>query len=162
MMRTPARAPSLRSLLLLATLAAFGCGDITQIEAELTPEILSGDWEVTAAVITSILNTNRSIDLLEEGGEMAFRFTIGGDATIFITPPEGETVVDSGTYEIVGDYLYFYDLEDVDRTDPDILAYELQSTQVGNSLTIATADLAWDFDGDGTADPALFAIVMIR
>ncbi len=147
---------------LLVALASAGCGDITEIEAELTPEILSGDWEVTTAVITSILNTNQSLDLLGEGGEMEFRFTIDGDATIFITPPDGETVADTGTYEIVGEYLYFYDVEDVDRTDPDILAYELQSTQTGNSLTIATADLQWDFNGDGIADPAFFAIVMIR
>jgi hypothetical protein len=161
-MRARTRIRFLSPLLLLGALATAACGDITEIEAELTPEILSGDWEVTTAVITSILNTNRSIDLLEEGGEMAFRFTLDGDASIFLTPPDGETQVDTGTYEIVGDYLYFYDVEDVDREDPDVLAYELQSTQTGNSLTLATTDLAWDFDGDGTADPAFFAIVMIR
>ena len=161
-MRALTRVRLPRSLALLGALAAVACGDITEIEEELTPAILSGDWEVTTAVITSILNTNRSIDLLEEGGEMAFRFTLAGDATIFLTPPEGETQVDTGTYEIVGEFLYFYDVEDVDRENPDILAYELQSTQTGNSLTLATTDLAWDFDGDGTADPAFFAIVMIR
>jgi len=146
----------------MGILATAACGDITEIEAELTPAILSGDWEVTTAVITSIVNTNQSIDLLEEGGEMVFRFTIDGDAAIFITPPEGETETSTGTYEIVGDYLYFYDVEDVDKEDPDVLAYELQSTQTGNSLTIATTDLTWDFNGDGTPDPAFFAIVMIR
>ena len=152
----------LRSLLVVGILATAGCGDITQIKSELTPEILSGDWEVTTAVITSTLNTNQSIDLLEEGGEMAFRFTIDGEAAIFITPPDGETQVDTGTYEIVGDYIFFYDVEDVDKEDPDVLAYELQSTQTGNSLTLATTDIAWDFNGDGTPDPAIFAIVMIR
>lgn len=161
-MRARTRIRFLTPLLLLGALSTAGCGDITQIEAELTPAILSGDWEVTTAVITSILNTNQSIDLLEEGGEMVFRFTIDGDAAIFITPPEGETETSTGTYEIVGDYLYFYDVEDVDKEDPDVLAYELQSTQTGNSLTIATTDLTWDFNGDGTPDPAFFAIVMIR
>ncbi len=161
-MRARTRILFLSPLLLLGPLSTAGCGDITQIEAELTPAILSGDWEVTTAVITSILNTNQSLDLLEEGGEMAFRFTIDGDAAIFITPPDDETQVDTGTYEIVGDYIFFYDVEDVDKEDPDALAYELQSTQTGNSLTLATTDIAWDFNGDGTPVPAFFAIVMIR
>jgi hypothetical protein len=162
MMRARTQLRSRRLLLLAGVLAVAGCADITQVEAELTPAILSGDWEVTTAQITSILNTNRTFDLLAEGGELEFRFTIAGDASIFVTPPDGETVVDTGTYEIVGDYLYFYDEADVDRESPDIFAYELQSTQTGNSLTLATTDLTWDFEGDGTADSAFFAIVMIR
>jgi len=66
--------------------------------------------------------------------------------------------VSTATYEIDSPYLIFVDESEQVQT----YAYELQSTQTGNSLTLATNDLVFDFDGDGTPDPALFAVVMIR
>lgn len=144
--------------LVLAVAALAACGDVTELEEELTPEILSGDWEATTVVITSLLNPAVSFDLLEEGGELAFRFTIDGSATQFLTPPGAEEPeVSTATYEIDAPFLLFFADEEVQE-----YAYELQSTQTGNSLTLATTDLVFDFNGDGTGEPAFFAVVMIR
>lgn len=143
---------------LICVVALTACGDVTDIEAELTPAILSGDWEATTLVVTNLANPAESYDLLAQGGELAFRFTIDGDATQFLTlPGEEEPVVSTATYEIDPPFLLF-------TADGDLqaYAYELQSTQTGNSLTLASTDLVFDFDGDGTAEPAFFAVVMIR
>lgn len=144
--------------LLPALVAVAACGSITDIEADLTPEVLSGTWEATTLQVTNILNPAQSIEVLSLGYELEFRFTIDGHATQFFTTPEGQTLVDSATYKIEEPFLVF--------TLPDSTvqsyAYELQSTQTGNSLTLATGDFAFDFDGNGTAEPALFAAIMIR
>lgn len=143
----------------LAVVLAPACGDVTDIEAELTPAILSGDWEATTVVITNLSNPAQSIDLLAQGGELAFRFTIDGDATQFLTlPDEEDPAVSTATYEIDSPFLVFIDEND----EAQVYAYELQSTQTGNSLTLASTDVEFDFDGDGTAEPAFFSVVMIR
>lgn len=152
------RIASLGLALLLAA-AVGACGDVTAIEAEITPEILSGDWEATNVTITNISNPSQVVDLLAEGGALEFRFTLDQDVTIFVTPPEGETIVDTGTYDYDESFLYFIDPE---TEEVEAWAYDLQVTQVANSLTLATADAAFDFQGDGTPEPALFAVVMIR
>ena len=143
--------------LLLSAVATAGCGDITDLEADLTREILSGDWEATNVTITNIANPSQVVDLLEEGGAVEFRFNLAGDAIVFIEPPEGETVVLEGTYEFDESFIYL----DFDG-EITALAYDLQETQVANSLTMATTDFEYDFDGDGTPVPALFAFVIIR
>jgi len=144
---------------LLAVALGAACGEIASLNADLTPEILSGDWEATTVQITNLANPAETIDLLALGGELSFRFTLDGDATQFLTlPGEEEPEVSTATYEIDSPYLIFVDESEQVQT----YAYELQSTQTGNSLTLATNDLVFDFDGDGTPDPALFAVVMIR
>lgn len=143
--------------LLLSAVATAGCGDITDLEADLTREILSGDWEATNVTITNIANPSQVVDLLEEGGAVEFRFNLAGDAIVFIEPPGGETVVLEGTYEFDESFIYL----DFDG-EITALAYDLQETQVANSLTMATTDFEYDFAGDGTPEPALFAFVIIR
>lgn len=155
-MRSYTRLAVLPVLLLGLTSA---CGDVASLNADLTPAILSGDWEATTVQITNLANPAETIDLLEQGGELAFRFTLDGGATQFLTlPGEEEPIVSEATYEIDSPYLIFVD----ESEEAQIFAYELQSTQTGNSLTLATNDLLFDFDGDGSAEPALFAVVMIR
>lgn len=151
--------PRVRTAVLctLLLVAPAACGDITSIEAELTPEVLAGDWEATTLNITNLANPSESLDLLAEGGALTLRFTLDGRATQFLTTPEGETLVSEGTYEIDPPFLLLGDDSGVDA-----YAYELQSSQTGNSLTIATSDLVFDFQGDGEPDPALFAGVLIR
>lgn len=145
------------ALLLLLAAGVGACGDIADIEADLTREILSGDWEATDAKITNIANPSQVVDLLAEGGALEFRFDLTGDVIVFIEPPEGETVILEGTYDFDESFIYL----DFDG-EIAALAYDVQETQVANSLTIATADFEYDFQGDGTPEPALFAIVMIR
>jgi len=146
------------AVLPIAALLTSACGNVADIEADLTPEILSGDWEATTVQITNLANPAQTLDLLAEGGELSFRFTLDGNATQFLTlPGEEEPEVSEATYEIDSPYLIF--LAD---GEAQIYAYELQSTQTGNSLTLATNDLLFDFDGDGVPDPALFAVVIIR
>lgn len=143
----------------IVALLTAACGNVADIEADLTPEILSGDWEATTVQITNLANPAQTLDLLEQGGELSFRFTLDGNATQFLTlPGEEEPEVSEATYEIDSPYLIFVD----ETEEPQIFAYELQSTQTGNSLTLATNDLLFDFDGDGTPEPALFAVVIIR
>lgn len=152
------RFKSFNVLPVLLLTAAAACGNVADIEGDLTPEILSGDWEATTVQITNLANPAQTIDLLEQGGELAFRFTLDGNATQFLTlPGEEEPQVSEATYEIDSPYLIF-----LVGDETQVFAYELQSTQTGNSLTLATNDLEYDFDGDGSAEPALFAVVMIR
>ena len=143
--------------LILALAVTAACGDVTAIEGDLTPAVLSGDWEATTVRVTNLVNPAQSIDFLEAGGELAFRFTLDGNATQFLTLPGGEEEVSAATYVIDSPFLLFFADDSVQA-----FAYELQTTQTGNSLTLATSALEFDFDGDGTAEPALFAVIMIR
>ena len=146
----------------LAAIGLFlaGCGDISEFIKPITPAEISGEWHATNAVITNADDPTVSFSPLAAGGSLFLRFSIDGDFQSIIQVPEMEDDVETGTYEIVDDFIL---VEPTDAPGDTIhLAYEFQTSKTAFSLTLISDDLDYDFDGDGTAEPALLFTIVIR
>ncbi len=135
-----------------------GCGDIASFLEPLTPATISGEWRATAVTITNANDPAISFDPIAAGGSLFLRFSIDGEFQSIIQAPEIEDQVETGTYEIQGEFILV--APDDAPGDTITFAYQSQRTKTVLSLTLATDDLDFDFDGDGSEEPALlFAVV---
>lgn len=141
----------------LASLAA--CGDLSEFVKPITPAEISGEWHATDAVLTSVDDPTVSFDALAAGLRLFLRFSIDGDFQWIVQEPNEEDRVVLGTYEIVDDFILVEPTEE--PGDTIAFAYEFQTSKTAFSLTLLTDDADYDFNGDGTEEPAnLFAIVI--
>jgi len=95
-------------------------------------------------------------DMLEAGG--SWRIVLRSDSTFTSTILDpGETVpdVDTGTYEVVGSVLTIAESGQGSPTP-------FQAVRAGSALTLTSSDEDYDWDDDGTDDPADTRIVLSR
>ena len=136
------------------------CGDLSEFIKPITPAEISGEWHATDAVITDANDPTISFSPLAAGGSIFLRFSIDGEFQSIIQVPEMEDDVETGTYEIVDDFIL---VEPTDSPGDTIhFAYEFQTSKTAFSLTLITDDLDYDFDGDGTEVPAMLFAIVIR
>lgn len=157
--------PKRSRLLLAVTLAAVGlslpgCGDLSEFIKPITPAEISGEWRATDLVLTSADDPTVSFDAIAEGLSLFLRFSIDGEYQQIIQEPGQDDDVEVGTYEIVEDFI----LVELDSAPGDTTAfsYEFQTSKTAFSLTLLTDDLDYDFDGNGTEEPALVFAIVIR
>ncbi|UCG75814.1 MAG: hypothetical protein JSV95_00315 [Gemmatimonadota bacterium] len=137
-----------------------GCGDISEFIKPITPAEISGEWRATDFVVTNPSDPTQSFDALAEGFSLFLRFSIDGDFQSIIQYPGVPDAVDTGTYEIVDDFILV--VPDVPPPDTVHFAYEFQTSKTAFSLTLLSDDWTFDFDGDGTEEPALLFTIVIR
>lgn len=157
--------PKRSRLLLVVTLTAVGlslpsCGDLSEFIKPITPAEISGEWRATDLVLTSADDPTVSFDAIAEGLSLFLRFSIDGEYQQIIQEPGQDDDVEVGTYEIVEDFI----LVELDSAPGDTTAfsYEFQTSKTAFSLTLLTDDLDYDFDGNGTEEPALVFAIVIR
>ena len=94
--------------------------------------------------------------MLAAGGSMTIVFRSDGTFTSTILDPN-ETVpdVDTGTYEVVGSALT---IAESGQGSPTLF----QAVRDGSTLTLTSSDEDYDWDDDGTDDPANMRIVLNR
>lgn len=138
-------------LILALALALPACDETTGTDDETPTEQLDPDlvesWMGTRGVFTSDADPSRTFDLITDGGTYLL-FEFSDDGTVELV--ELETVTDretrsTGTWTTVGSNLIL-DLPDI----PDTVGYAID----GEILTITSTDETFDFDGDGTEEPA--------
>ena len=154
----------LKRLVAVIPLAAVAllpaCGDLSEFVKPITPAEISGEWQATDFVVTNPANPTQSFNAIEEGFSLFLRFSIDGDFQAIIQYPDVPDAVDTGTYEIVDDFILV--LPDVPPPDTVHFAYEFQSSKTSFSLSLVSDDWTWDFDGDGTDEPAFVFAIVIR
>lgn len=123
---------------------------------ELDPNDLEGTWVASVWELTNPANASQSVDMLAAGGSMTIVFRSDGTFTSTILDPN-ETVpdVDTGTYEVVGSALT---IAESGQGSPTLF----QAVRDGNTLTLTSSDEDYDWDDDGTDDPANMRIVLNR
>ena len=138
--------------ILLLAAAASACSDSTGLEAN----DLAGTWGATVWELTNPAVADQSVDVLAAGGSLTIMFNSDSTFTSTILDP-GETIpdVDTGTYEVVGSVLTIAESGSGSPTP-------FQAVRDGNTLTLTSSDGDYDWDDNGTDDPANERIVLSR
>ena len=139
------------SLLALATPALIGCGDATGLD----PVELAGTWNAIEYRLTNPANTAQSVELIAAGGSLTLVIRADSTYTATIQEPGGAPDTQSGTVEIRGDTLTISESGQGSPTP-------FMARRSGDTLTMTTSDEEYDFDQDGTDDPADLRMVFVR
>lgn len=133
-------------------LALVGLAGVLACSDAVAPEDIAGDWTATSFVFTSVADPDESVDIIDAGGSLSTTFEADGDYAITYSFA-GSTDTDGGTYTIDGDHITLDD-----GTDPISGTIELS----GDTMTLRLTGAEFDFDDDGTDDPATVLIVLTR
>jgi hypothetical protein len=135
-----------RSLIAGAAVAVLvACGDSTGI----TAEDLEGTWEASEIVFTNSANPSETVDLIDIGASLTVTVSASGTVSTVFDNGEGGTDSDSGTLG-------------VDGTTLTIGGDTFEAERSGDVLTLTDATSEFDFDEDGTDEPATLVVVLVR
>jgi hypothetical protein len=146
----------MRTLRLLATAVAIGafagCGSDSE---EPSTENLSGLWNATAMVFTSVENTAVRVDVIAQGATFEINLNDSGGFAATLTLP-GEA-----PETLVGTWSYTNDTLTLQETGASFaLVFDLN---LGNDqMTLTGADVEYDFDDDEVDEPATLTIDLVR
>lgn len=107
---------------------------------------LVGTWTATQFVFSDFGDPVTDFDLLAAGGDVEIVIRANNTYTITFDVPWADPEVDDGTWALAGSVLTF------DEGTADETAFDVSLS--GNILTIYTDDITFDFDENGTDDPA--------
>lgn len=134
-------------VLVLLALLPVGCGKDT-LEAP-QPENLTRSWHLTSCEYRHETNAALHVDLVAEGWVIDLYINDNGHFRYTWTPPGGSEQYWDGTWSIAGQIV---------SLTRDGYGFSWQFTaEVGEtSLTLRGANAEYDFDGDGTPEPAIW------
>ena len=125
--------------------AAAGCGDSTGI----TAQDLEGTWNATQIVYTNSANTSESVNIVPMGASFSMTVTSSGAVSTVFIDGQGGTSSNSGTLSSDGSTLT-------------LAGDTFQADRSGDQLTLTDANSEYDFDNDGSDDPATLVIQLTR
>ena len=146
------RANRLRAVVLAVLISACGDGPAGP-DPLIAPFV--GSWEATALVLTSPLSDLLSVDLIEFGS--TFDLDIqpsGGYTAILVFAGQAQTEI--GTITVTPTTVTLH--RDFPTKDTAVSTYEF----VGDATLILDGDTEFDFNLDGTNDPALVHFELVR
>ena len=130
----------------IATIFLVGCGDSTGLELQ----DLVGTWQAQSYTYSDQAGGTLSVNLiLTQGASYTLTVTEAGSASTLFDDGVGGTSSNSGNLSSDGQTLT-------------IAGDVFVATRDGNDLTLVDATSEYDFDGDGSDDPATLTIVLRR
>lgn len=130
----------------LSAALATACGDSTGI----TVEDLVGTWSATLIEYTDNATGTLQVNLIaEDGASLVMTVTADGTASTVFNDGLGGTSSDSGTLSSSG-------------TTLTISGETFQAERSGDVLTLTDETNEYDFDENGSDDPATLVIRMVR
>ena len=126
-------------------LAVAACSDDS---TGITVEDLVGTWEATEIVFTSTADPSESVDAVDFGVSLTVTITSDGTVTSVFDDGQGGTDTDSGTLSVDGSTLT-------------IGSDSFEAERSGDVLTL-TGAVGFDFDEDGSDDPATVVVRLER
>ena len=137
-------------------MSAVGCDDDHGPSEPLTYAQLSGTWVLLSLVFTSDANPAVTYDFRGRGGSGSLQFAADTTFVFTIVPDPGSPAEsDSGPVGIQGNTVVL-----TADADPDLPL--LSGSLIGGQLRLNTDDAEYDFDGDGTDDPARVSAIFVR
>lgn len=131
----------------LVGLALLACDD----DSSGSP--LYGTWDVTKSEYVGLGEPPESVDLIAEGGSgtVAFNADASYDATNI--PPGGASERSSGTWSFTETSLTL-------RESGSSVTRVFDRVMEGDTMVLSGADAEFDFDGDGTPEPATWNVTL--
>jgi len=145
----PVKRLSVVMILILLIGFGGGCEDLLNQEEDNPLAALVGTWITTAHHIAKSGDTSQSVDLFAAGVRVSLEIDANGNYVHTWTNSDGSEV-DSGTLTADNSTLTVNT-----GTETFTLSYLL----VAGILTITDSNTVWDFDDDGTDEPALEVMV---
>lgn len=143
-----------QALSVLALLLAAGCGDGPAAPEQDPIAPLVGDWEATRMKVTNVANPTVSPDLIELGARFTINIQPSGQYTailIFL----GQSTTEIGKITVEGSTLTFH------RSFPSPDTATASIGIAGDTVTLE-GPTEFDFNLDGTPEPADATIVLVR
>ena len=147
---------------------APGCSDDDDKSTEpdlLTVADFAGSWNATKFLVKSQDNPLIQFDLITVGGSASWdagtdgAFT--GQAVIPSEPPDDPiTLPLAGTFTLVDQQ--HATVTFIPEYPPMFTSFTAEFTLTEDTLEILDANTSFDFDGDGTEEPAIFEGTMVR
>lgn len=136
-----------RALVAIGTLALVGmaCGDSTGVEVQ----DLVGSWNASLYQYTDNANPAQQVDLIVQGASFDMTVTADGTVSTLLDDGVGGTSSDSGVLT-------------PDGTTLTIAGTAYAAQRAGDVLTLTDTTNAYDFDSNGSDDPATLMIRMVR
>lgn len=141
-------------LLFLGACGDSSPSDVATPDAAVEPFV--GDWDAAEFVVTSIADASTTFDLIAATGVFSLNVQPSGayTATLFIPDEMTQAAVENGTLSVIGDAVRLNPNQGAGATS----AYEFN----GPDLLILDGPTEFDFNFDGTSDPATLRVVLER
>ena len=137
----------------LAAAFAVGCSDSTD-PGDVTGADLVGTWDATSVVFTPDAG-GTAVDVTLLGFTFEVTFNAEGGYTATFTEPEEPAELEIGTYTVVNAVLTLTPVSGEGET------FTINSLD-GDTLVITTTDAEYDFDDNGTEDPANLTVTLAK
>lgn len=140
---------SLARWVTLAAAFTLSCGDATGIDiADLV-----GTWNASKLEFTSAANATLKADVVGLGGSLSITFASNGSFTLTEREPGELANTRTGTFLLKGDTLTISESGQGSPTD-------FRTSLSGSTLTLTNDDDEYDFNNDGTEEPARLIVVL--
>ncbi len=126
---------------------ALACG------SDVVEEDVIGTWNATEFVFSNFEDPVTDFDVIAMGGDLSIVIRADGTYTLTLSMPFAEPEVIEGDWVLDGDVL---------TLDEGVDAVAFEISLDGNTLTLHTEDVEFDFDEDGTDDPAQLDVTLVR
>ncbi len=137
------------SVLALLPILAIACKDSTGI----TIETLTGTWNATQFQFTNMGDPTETVDIIAFGTAFTIVVAAGGDYVATFREPGELPESEQGTISVVGDVITISESGQGSPTP-------FSAVRNGDTLTLTNTDEEFDFDEDGTEEPASLRIVL--
>ena len=137
---------ALRSVFLVAAVGPLGaCGT-----TDITVKNLEGPWDATAYVYTNKANTSQQVDIVAvNGATMTLTVQASGTTASTFNDGQGNSSSNSGQFTAEGQALT-------------LAGITYQASLDGDRLTLINGNAEYDFDANGSKDPATATIALTR
>lgn len=134
----------------IALVALVGCGDATGLD----PGDVAGTWTAQTWTFTNLANTSQTVEIISLGA--AFSLTLREDSTFTATITLGADVsTDSGTYATTAATIT---ISESGEGSPETFGV----VRDGNTMTLTDNNSDFDFNVEGSDEPATEVIVFTR
>ena len=141
-------------LLLLPALLFIACGDDDPTGP--VNDDLVGTWDATVIQLTSVADPGEAVELVSQGATGRLVLQADGGFGLSVGVPGEPTEFGNGDWSST-------DVLTLDFGEGDIQGtWQFDVDLNGNTLRLTGADTEWDFDDDGSEDPAKLNLTLVR
>jgi hypothetical protein len=144
-----------RTVSLSVGLALVACGDGDNGPGPSQPMV--GFWQATKLEFVSVATPTVKIDAVALGGSLSIQLNASGTCTWTSAFPGEPAESFTGTWEGSLDVLTMRWSEGGYTQE-----YQFDWTISGSTLTLVGADASFDFNDDGTEEPAKLNVILVR
>jgi hypothetical protein len=142
-------------LFVLSVLLLASCGDDDDPTGPVNNNLV-GTWDATAIQLTSVANPGTVVELISQGANGRLVLQSNGDFGLSVGIPGETTEFGNGTWSSTDVLTLYFGEGDIQGT------WQFDIDLNGDSLRLTGADAEWDFDDDGTDEPAKLDLTLSR